>query len=157
MKTQNSSHFILIHRLLNFEQNSIWNVITLTPRFEESVFGPFSSTEENKVPKKQSIFSDQSLDTLLSNESIWFPSGIDEAVLELTSPLRTLPKRYVKNLPFFEVEFIRVYSNNIFWKSLIQKKGVQGIKLIVGVSLPQELFSEISNSIYFMDHRLDTQ
>ncbi len=41
------------------------------------------------------------------------------SALELTSPLRTVSKRYVKNLPFFEVEFIRVYSNNIFWKSLI--------------------------------------
>jgi hypothetical protein len=44
-------------------------------------FSPFSSNEENKVPKKWSIFGDQSLDTLLSNNSIWFPSGIDEAVV----------------------------------------------------------------------------
>ncbi len=29
--------------------------------------------------------------------------------LELTQPLRTVSKRYVKNLPFFEVEFIRVF------------------------------------------------
>jgi hypothetical protein len=43
-------------------------------------FGPFSSSQENKVPQKWSIFGDQSLDTLLSNDSIWFPSDIDEAV-----------------------------------------------------------------------------